>query len=91
MKEPRLSDLVIDDKGTQQIRRKTTAARSVKITINIDKGSLDILRAKAAKTGMPYQRLLNQFLNRALQNDVQTESRLDRLEKEINRLKKIVA
>jgi predicted DNA binding CopG/RHH family protein len=91
MKEPRLSDLVIDDKGTQQIRRKMTAARSVKITINIDKGSLDILRAKAADTGMPYQRLLNQFLNRALQNDAQTESRLDRLEKEITRLKKIVA
>ena len=91
MKEPRLSDLVIDHKGTQQIRRKTTAARSVKITINIDKDSLDILRAKAAETGMPYQRLLNQFLNRALQNDAQTESRLDRLEKEITRLKKIVA
>ena len=91
MKEPRLSDLVIDDKGTQQIRRKMTAARSVKITINIDKDSLDILRAKAAETGMPYQRLLTQFLNGALQNDAQTESRLDRLEKEITRLKNIVA
>jgi predicted DNA binding CopG/RHH family protein len=91
MKELRLNDLVIDDKGTQQIRRRMTAARSVKITINIDKDSLDILRAKATETGMPYQRLLNQFLNRALQNDAQTESRLDRLEKEITRLKKIVA
>ncbi len=83
MKEPRLNDLVVDDKGTQQIRRKMTTARSVKITINIDKDSLDILRAKAAETGVPYQRLLNQILNRALQNDTQTESRLDRLEKEI--------
>jgi predicted DNA binding CopG/RHH family protein len=91
LKEPRLGDLGIDDKGTQQIRRKMTAARSVKITINIDKDSLDILRAKASATGMPYQGLLNQFLNRALQNDAQTESRLDRLEKEITRLKKIVA
>jgi predicted DNA binding CopG/RHH family protein len=91
MKEPRLNDLVIDDKGTQQIRRKMTAAQSVKITINIDKDSLEILRAKAAATGVPYQRLLNQFLNRALQNDARTESRLDRLEKEITRLKKIVA
>jgi hypothetical protein len=68
-----------------------TAARSVKIRINIDKDSLDIQRAKAAETGMPYQRLLNRFLNRALKNDAQTESRLDRLEKEITRLKKIVA
>lgn len=91
MKEPRLKDLVIDDKGTRQIRRKMAVARSVKITINIDKDSLDILRAKAAETGVPYQRLLNQILNRALQNDTQTESRLDRLEKEITRLKKIVA
>ncbi len=91
MKEPRLNELAINDKGTQQIRRKMAAARSVKITINIDRGNLDILRAKAAKTGVPYQRLLNKFLNRALQNDVRTESRLDRLEKEVTRLKKIVA
>lgn len=61
MKEPRLKDPVIDDKGAQQIRRKMIAARSVTITITIDKDSLDILRAKAAETGMPYQRLLNQF------------------------------
>jgi uncharacterized DUF497 family protein len=40
MKEQRLNDLVIDHKGTQQIRRKMTVARSVKITINIDKSSL---------------------------------------------------
>jgi predicted DNA binding CopG/RHH family protein len=91
MKEPKFNELVIDDKGTHQIRHKMAMARSVKITINIDKGSLDTLRAKAAETGVPYQRLLNQFLNRALQNDVQTESRLDRLEKEVTRLKKIVA
>ncbi len=88
MKEPKLSELAIDDKGTQQIRRKMAASRSIKITINIDKDNLEILRAKAAKTGVPYQRLLNQFLNSALQSDAQTESRLDRLEREITRLKK---
>jgi predicted DNA binding CopG/RHH family protein len=88
MKEPKLNELEIDYKGTQQIRRKMLAAKSVKITINIDKGNLDILRAKAAKTGVPYQRLLNQFLNNALRSDAQTETRLDRLEKEVTRLKK---
>ena len=88
MKEPKLNELVIDKKGTQQIRRKMAAARSIKITINIDKDNLEILRAKAAQTGVPYQRLLNRLLNSALQNDTQTESRLDRLEKEIGRLKK---
>jgi predicted DNA binding CopG/RHH family protein len=88
MKEPKLNELVIDEKGTQQIRRKMAASRSIKITINIDKGNLEILRAKAAKTGVPYQRLLNRLLTSALQNDMQTESRLDRLEKEISRLKR---
>jgi predicted DNA binding CopG/RHH family protein len=88
MKEPKLNELAIDEKGTQQIRRKMAASRSIKITINIDKDNLEILRAKAAKTGVPYQRLLNRLLNSALQNDAQTESRLDRLEKEIARLKK---
>jgi predicted DNA binding CopG/RHH family protein len=92
MKEPKLSELEIDPEGTEQIRCKMAAARSVKITINIDKTNLDILRTKAAKTGVPYQRLLNQFLSKALQSDEQTESRLDRLEKEVTRLKrKIVA
>jgi len=92
MKEPKLNELEIDNRGTQQIRRKMAAAKSVKITINIDKGNLDILRAKAATTGVPYQRLLNKFLNKALQSDAKTESRLDRLEKEVTRLKrKIVA
>ena len=91
MKEPKLTELEIDDKGTRQIRRKMAASRSIKITINIDKSNLDILRLKAAKTGVPYQRLLNQFLGKALQIDAQTESRLDHLEKEVIRLKKIVA
>ena len=74
MKEPKLNELAIDKKGTQQIRRRMAASGSNKITINIDKGNLEILRAKAAKTGVPYQRLLNLFLNSALQNDAQTES-----------------
>ena len=88
MKEPKLNELAIDEKGTQQIRRKIAASGSIKITINIDKSNLEILRAKAAKTGVPYQRLLNRFLSNALKNDAQTESRLDHLEKEISRLKK---
>jgi predicted DNA binding CopG/RHH family protein len=88
MKEPKLNELAIDEKGTQQIRRKMAASRSIKITINIDKSNLEILRAKAVQTGVPYQRLLNRFLSSALNNDAKTESRLDHLEKEISRLKK---
>jgi hypothetical protein len=91
MKEPKMNELEIDPKGTGQIRRKMAGAQSVKITINIDKTNLGILRSKAAKTGVPYQRLLNQFLSTALQSDDQTESRLDRLEKEVTRLKRKIA
>jgi len=88
MKEPRLTDLEVDEKATRQIRHKMAKAKSVKITINIDRDNLDILRVKSAETGIPYQRLLNRFLKKALQADVETESRLDRLEKEIDHLKK---
>jgi len=67
-------------------------AKSVKITINIDANNLEILRTKAAKTGVPYQRLLNRLLSNALRSDAEAESRLDRLEREVTRLKrKIVA
>ena len=88
MKEPKLSDLETDEKGTRRIRRSMLGPRPVKITINIDRDSLAILRAKSAQTGVPYQRLLNQFLAKALQGNRETESRLDRLEKEVIKLKK---
>ncbi|MBN2320764.1 MAG: hypothetical protein JXR49_16920 [Acidobacteria bacterium] len=90
MKEPRLSDLEIDKRGTRRIQRGMASAKAVKITINIDKESLDILRDKAAKTGVPYQRLLNRLLAKALQGDKETDSRLTRLEREVSKLKKKV-
>lgn len=88
MKEPKLSELEIDQSGTRQIRRTMAKTKAVKITINIDKENLDILRDKAAKTGVPYQRLLNRLLTKALQSEKDTESRLTRLEREITKLKK---
>jgi predicted DNA binding CopG/RHH family protein len=92
MKEPKLSDLEFDKKATQRLRQKMAKARPVKITINIDSNSLQILRVKSAETGIPYQRLLNRLLQKALQRESETESRLDRLEKEIGHLRrKIVA
>ena len=92
MKEPKLTDLKVDEKATRRIRHKMAKAKSVKITININRENLEILRVKSAETGIPYQRLLNRFLQKAIQADVETESRLGRLEKEIDRLKrKIVA
>ncbi len=88
MREPNLGELEDDPKGTRQIRRKMAGNRPVKITINIDADALAILRAKSAQTGIPYQRLLNQVLKRALRGEIETETRLDRLERELNRLKR---
>jgi predicted DNA binding CopG/RHH family protein len=92
MKEPKLSDLTLDEKGTRQMRKRMAQVRKVKITINIDQDSLAVLRAKSATTGIPYQRLLNQVLKSALQDDKRTESRLDLLEKKLNSLeRKLIA
>ena len=88
MKEPKLSELEIDQRGTLQIRQSIAKTKAVKITINIDKENLDILRDKAARTGVPYQRLLNRLLTKALQSEKDTESRLTRLEREVTKLKK---
>ena len=88
MKEPKLSELEIDQRGTRQIRQSMAKTKAVKITINIDKENLDILRDKAARTGVPYQRLLNRLLTKALQSEKDTESRLTRLEREVTKLKK---
>jgi predicted DNA binding CopG/RHH family protein len=88
MKEPRPSDVKIDEEGTKRIRRKMAGPKAIKITINIDGDTLAILRAKSAETGVPYQRLLNRLLTTALQNERESKSRLDRLEQEVARLKR---
>ena len=88
MKEPKPSELEIDQRSTRQIRQSMAKTKAVKITINIDKENLDILRDKAARTGVPYQRLLNRLLTKALQSEKDTESRLTRLEREVTKLKK---
>ncbi len=88
MREPRLRDLEIDERGTRRIHRRMASAKSVKITINIDAKNLAVLRTNAAKTGIPYQRLLNRLLANALRSEAKSESRLDRLEKEVTKLKK---
>jgi uncharacterized DUF497 family protein/predicted DNA binding CopG/RHH family protein len=88
MKEPSLSDVKIDGAGTKLIRRKMAGPKPIKITINIDGDTLAILRAKSAETGVPYQRLLNRLLTKALQNEQESKSRLDRLEQELARLKR---
>ena len=90
MRQPRPSDLVMDRKGTRRIRVEAAKGTKIKITINIDQGSMDALRQLADKTGTPYQRLFNQILREGLDGRKEAESRLDRVERELARIKKLL-
>jgi len=86
-----MTNLRIDAAGTKKMRSAMQRASSVKITINIDADSLSALRETAERTGVPYQRLLNNILREGLANQAVTEDRLTRIEKELARLKKKLA
>ena len=90
MKQPNLSDLRMDRVGTRKIR---AAAKKgfVKITINIYRDSLSLLRAMADETGVPYQRLLNTLLKEGLRQKETIQSRIDRLEHEVKKVKRKLA
>jgi predicted DNA binding CopG/RHH family protein len=91
MKQPKISDLMIDRKATQRMRADAAKTKKIKITINIDQDSLDTLREMSGKTGAPYQKLLNRILKEGLEKRSESESRLDRIEREIERLKRKMA
>lgn len=91
MKQPKLSDLKVDTKGTKAIRKLMTKSKKVKITINVDEDLLQELRRMAESMGTPYQTLLNKVLKDAVLSKIEDGSRLDRLERELERLKKKLA
>jgi predicted DNA binding CopG/RHH family protein len=91
MKQPKLSDLKVDSKGTKAIRKMMTKSKKVKITINVDEDLLQELRRMAESMGTPYQTLLNKVLKDAVLSKIEDGSRLDRLERELDRLKKKLA
>jgi hypothetical protein len=64
---------------------------SVKITINVNADSLAKLKALSADSGVPYQRLLNSLLKERLSKTDTVHARLDRIEKELVRVKKTLA
>ena len=88
MKQPKLSDLRLDVKGTKQIRASMAKAKKIKITINIDEDLLISVRRRSTSTGIPYQSLLNHLLRDAVEKTSENDSRLDRLEREVRALKK---
>ena len=91
MKQPKISDLVIDRAGTRAVRAQLKRAKTIKITINIDQGSLALLQRGPRRTRVSYQHLLNQVLIAGISQKPQAESRLDRLERELKKLKRRIA
>jgi len=86
MKQPKLSNLKIDEKGTKALRKVMARSKSIKITINVENDSLTAIKEMASDTGVPYQRLLNQLLKEAIKKRSQNENRLDKLEKELSKI-----
>ncbi len=91
MKQPKLNNIHLDIKGTKIIRKMMANSKKVKITINVDEDILRELRRMADSMGTPYQTLLNKVLKDALLSKIDDGSRLDRLERELERLKKKIA
>ena len=91
MKQPKLGDVKIDRKGTKRLRSQMARPTKIKITINVDEDSLAALRKMSGKSGVPYQTLLNQVLKEGLDKRKEAETRLDKLERELEKLKKKVA
>ena len=93
MKQPKIKDLKIDLKGTQTLRTRMAKAKKIKITINIDEDLLTALKLRSDDSGIPYQVLLNKLLRSSIEKSIpsKAQSRLDRLEKEVAKLKRSIS
>lgn len=91
MKQPKLSNLTINKLGTKKIREMAAKSKKMKITINVDKDSLDAIKNLAESTGSSYQKLLNEILKKGLEKYNDSETRLQKLENEVARIKKKLA
>jgi predicted DNA binding CopG/RHH family protein len=88
MRKPRINDVSVDTAGTRRLRADMAAHRSVKITINVDADSLAKLKELSAESGVPYQRLLDGILKERLAKADTVHARLDRIGRELARVKK---
>ena len=84
MKRKTQPKMRVDWAATRRIRSAMASQKFVKITINVDARSLAALKAESEKTGVPYQRLLNSLLRSNMERRKSTESRLRRLERELD-------
>ena len=91
MKQPSLSHLRIDRAATKKIRAALSKKKQVTITVHLDLDSLKGLKARSRATGIPYQRLLNTLLTTDVIQQESIQSRLNRLELELRKIKRRVA
>ena len=91
MKQPNLRHLRIDRVATKKIRAALSKKKRVTITVHLDTDSLKALKTLSSKTGIPYQRLLNTLLTASATREETTQSRLNRLEQELHKIKRRVA
>ena len=90
MKQPNLNDLEIDIQGTKHIRSKMAKVKKVKITINLDEDVLELVKKQAEESGTPYQSLINRLIRGALVENKEEAKRIDRIERELEALKRKV-
>ena len=90
MREPRLSHLKIDEKATAKIRRGLARHRDVTITIHVDTKGLHALKEISRRTGVPYRGLVTRVLQEGVKGRVSAEARLDRLEQELKKVRRIL-
>lgn len=90
MREPKLDDLTVDEAASVQLRAALAREKGVTVTIMIDTKSQHALKEASRRTGVPYQALVSRALKTGLTRQVTTESRLDRLEREVKRMKRIL-
>jgi len=91
MKKPKIVDLKINKSETQKIRVAQKNAATIKITFNIEKDTLNKLKAISKDSEIPYQRLLNKLLKESLLGKSSLEERISKLEQELIRVKKKLA
>lgn len=91
MKQPKIDDLKVNREETKKIRSRIAKSKKIKITINVEVETLKELRRLAEEKGASYQKLLNQILKSGLSEKQNMESRVERLEKELERIKRKMA
>lgn len=90
MREPSLRHLTIDEAATARLRAALARKKTVTVTINVDVKSVRALQQASRQTGVPYQALIGRVLKETTRRRATTESRLDRLEREVKRMKRIL-